>query len=340
MLKLNLSDAEVREIDDLLTGIFDVYEGVEDPAFLRRATLLAQRLPERLREQLLEFRLLENEPVAVVSGFVVDDNMIGPTPAHWRDRFEEATRREDLFLMLCCQMLGDAVAWATEQAGRMIHDVLPIQGNAGGQLGTSTDGLEWHTEDAFHPDRMDYVALMCLRNEDGVATTFAGVEDLKLDEASRAALSRPAFPYQPDEGNRADADLPPDVSGLEGDVIRHSHAMVKKMYEEPERVPALFGGPSTPYLRVHPYYVADFEGDESARDAFENLKTAVNDALDEVVLAPGDLLIIDNYTSVHGRREIPGRYDGRDRWLKRAFVVRDLRKTRHLRLAADARVVY
>lgn len=341
MFRIAITDGDRAQIDELITDLMSRYDSVEDPEFLKKASLYAQSLPLNMREKLLEFKLHEAEPVCLISGFKVDDADIGPTPAHWMEpNAALSSKRENFYLILCCHVLGEAVAWATEQGGNLVHEVLPIAGNDGGQLGTSTDSLEWHTEDAFHPDRMDYVALLCLRNEDGVATTFASIDDLKLDDATKAALGRPAFPFQPDEGNRADRELSSDDTGLVAELITRSHVMVEKMYSDPERVPALFGGPSLPYLRVHPYYIASFGDDQEAETAFEALKTAVNNALREVVLTPGELMIIDNYTSVHGRRKIPGRYDGSDRWLKRAFIVRDLRKTRHLRVSAEARVVY
>lgn len=340
MLEIDLSPSDVATVEAVIRGLSGKYQSVEEPEFLREVAVAAHDMPRPLREKLVQFKLEERWPVCLVRGFPIDDAAIGETPSHWKDRQSAATRREDFYLMLCCHVLGDAVAWATEQAGRLIHEVLPIAGNDGGQLGTSTDPLEWHTEDAFHPERMDYVVLMCLRNQDRVATTFAYVDDLPLDAATRTVLARPAFPYQPDEGNRADRELSPDETGLVAELITTSHAAVQRMYHEPELVPALFGGPSSPYLRVHPYYIAGFGGDTEARDAFEKLKSAVNDTLRDVILSPGDVLIIDNYRSVHGRRKIPGHYDGTDRWLKRAFVVRDLRKTRHLRVASEARVVY
>jgi L-asparagine oxygenase len=43
-----------------------------------------------------------------------------------------------------------------------------------------------------------------------------------------------------------------------------------------------------------------------------------------VALEAGDLLVVDNAVSVHGRSPFPARYDGTDRWLQRTFVVADL----------------
>ncbi|CAM5660049.1 Taurine catabolism dioxygenase TauD OS=Streptomyces alboniger OX=132473 GN=CP975_03210 PE=3 SV=1 [Streptomyces alboniger] len=45
-------------------------------------------------------------------------------------------------------------------------------------------------------------------------------------------------------------------------------------------------------------------------------------------LTPGDLVIIDNRVTVHGRTAFRPRYDGADRWLQRTYVTTDLRRSR------------
>jgi L-asparagine oxygenase len=49
------------------------------------------------------------------------------------------------------------------------------------------------------------------------------------------------------------------------------------------------------------------------------------------VLQPGDLLIVDNRRAIHARTAFTPRYDGRDRWLQRMFVVEDLRHSQWAR---------
>jgi len=41
-------------------------------------------------------------------------------------------------------------------------------------------------------------------------------------------------------------------------------------------------------------------------------------------LTQGDLVIVDNRVTVHGRTAFHPRYDGADRWLQRTFVIADL----------------
>jgi L-asparagine oxygenase len=61
------------------------------------------------------------------------------------------------------------------------------------------------------------------------------------------------------------------------------------------------------------------------------LATAFEAVRRTIVLAPGDLAFVDNRLAVHGRTAFRARYDGRDRWLQRMFVQRDLRRSRAVR---------
>ena len=67
---------------------------------------------------------------------------------------------------------------------------------------------------------------------------------------------------------------------------------------------------------------------------------AIDVAMKEVVLKPGDAVFVDNYRMVHGRKPFKARFDGTDRWLRRLNVARDLRKSRDSRPSARSRVIY
>ena len=45
-------------------------------------------------------------------------------------------------------------------------------------------------------------------------------------------------------------------------------------------------------------------------------------------LLPGDLAVVDNRVTVHGRTAFTPHYDGRDRWLQRTFATQNLRRSR------------
>ena len=74
--------------------------------------------------------------------------------------------------------------------------------------------------------------------------------------------------------------------------------------------------------------------------ALDTLTKGIDDRLTGLAMRPGDILMIDNYTTVHGRQPFRPTFNGRDRWLKRINISRDLRRSRDNRTAADSRVIY
>ena len=68
---------------------------------------------------------------------------------------------------------------------------------------------------------------------------------------------------------------------------------------------------------------------DEAIDALEHLKNAIKNCTREIVLKTGDLLIINNRTTVHGRRPFDARYDGTDRWVQRILAIETLPPPTH-----------
>jgi alpha-ketoglutarate-dependent taurine dioxygenase len=79
------------------------------------------------------------------------------------------------------------------------------------------------------------------------------------------------------------------------------------------------GGAHGRGLRFDPAY-SRLPDDPAFREAYRALESALADVRVDVVLSPGDVLVLDNNTVVHGRSAFAARYDGRDRWLKRVLV--------------------
>jgi Fe(II)/alpha-ketoglutarate-dependent arginine beta-hydroxylase len=343
MSRIVMTADEVAETRALLAGLVQRYSSAEDQEFLDEADVIAHELPRRIRKALREFRLFEPAgALLMVSGWRVDEEKIGPTPAHWKQHApENDTRHEDLLLVLLASLLGEPIAWSTQQDGRVVHDLLPIKGHEHEQVGTGSEELiTWHVEDAFHPYRGDYLGMMCLRNPDRVPTTFAPISKIKLTPDQLAVLSSPHFTIRPDNShlsrNRGDGNgRTPEEEAL----VERAYRKIEQMAASPERVPVLFGDPSAPYVRMDPYFM-DPPEDPVARSTFEELQRLVDEALEDRALEPGDIVFIDNFQAVHGRKPFKARYDGRDRWLKRINVVRDLRKSREARVSATSRVLY
>ena len=294
-------DEVARVVDQALDGD---RAGVADLAEV--ATVLAQSLPRRLREFLSTVRSQEDE-AAVVSGLAVDD--LPPTPLSLRDpRPTRGEVRAEVTLLLCGSALAEPFGWATQQEGRIVHNVCPTPGMETSLTSSSSKApLALHTEDVFHPCRGDYVSLLCLRNPDAVATTVAGVAPEELPEDVRAVLSEDRFRFFPDDSH---------ISPGEAAVDERSFNVGSVTY-----------GPAyRPYLRFDHDFMDSVEGDEEAAKAMGFMHDHLTAQVREIVLEPGDLVFVDNHRLVHGRNPFRARGDGEDRWLKRLNLIRDVRR--------------
>ncbi|WP_327371809.1 TauD/TfdA family dioxygenase [Streptomyces sp. NBC_01217] len=228
----------------------------------------------------------------------IDDNTLGPTPLHW-SRAGDAGAVWDIVLLLIVHMMGHPIAWAGQQNGRAVNNIVPAKGHENEQTGaSSTVLLSPHTEDAFHPQRAHLLLLCCMRNHDRVATTAASVRRTALDTQDIAQLTRPVVPILPDD----------------------AYAKVPDFHGEPPAVRTLWESPEGLTLRFDPAYTPLDQAGEDYRAAYRRLGHELTKASTEVVLEPGDVLVVDNDAVVHGRVPFRARYDGTDRWLKRALV--------------------
>lgn len=343
MNRLTLSDAEITSIKQLVSGLTSQYDSVEAPPFLKDISVYAHELPRRVRVFLNDFKLLEPRPgICVVSGYPVDDERIGPTPKHWANRGSpSATLEEEMVLVLFGSLLGEALGWATQQNGYIVHDVLPIEGNEQLQLGTgSQQPLWWHNEDAFHNLRGDYLGLLCLRNPDHVCTTFASVDMLELSEEQTQILSEDRFYIRPDESHSIQNRTSWESRNGDGERLQSAYKKLEEMNSQPAELAVLFGDLRSPYIRIDPYFMNTRPDDVYAERALSSVINQIDERLADIVLEPGDFLFIDNYRAVHGRKPFVARYDGKDRWLKRINVTRDLRKSRYARKNCDSRIIF
>jgi L-asparagine oxygenase len=196
-------------------------------------------------------------------------------------------------------VLGHPVGYLQEQQGNIVHNILPNQKTEYSQISTSSKvNLDLHTESCFHPYLPDYVLLLCLRGDPAAATTYADLEDILPDLSDKTIqiLKQPWFCTSVDESFRTNGepDQPRDLAVL---------------YERPD---------GTHQLKYDKAVMVGLWKD--AVTALEELNKAIEKHTKEVILQAGDLLIIDNATTVHGRKPFQARYDGTDRWLQRVLV--------------------
>ncbi|MER6028254.1 TauD/TfdA family dioxygenase [Streptomyces sp. NPDC001851] len=280
---------------------------VDDEDWVAAARASWSRLPAGLRGALHDFRRDSGPTGALlVRGLPVDEGTLPDTPAVATSVQREPTVAAAILTMIACG-LGDPAAFRAEKGGALVQDVVPVpgreefQGNAGSVL------LTFHNENAFHPHRPDFVMLLCLRaDHDGVAgLRTAGIREALplLDEETVDALRAPEFVTAP----------PPSFGAADADASPAPH-------------PVISGAPEDPDLRVD--MAATEPLTPRARRALAELNTVFERIAQNTVLLPGDLALVDNRVTTHGRSAFRPRYDGRDRWLQRTFVLADLRRSR------------
>ncbi|MFE2527643.1 TauD/TfdA family dioxygenase [Streptomyces sp. NPDC059382] len=242
----------------------------------------------------------------VLRGLHLDDTELGPTPGHW-STVGEAGAVWDVVLLLVSTLMGTPIAWDGQQDGRFVHNIVPSPGHESEQTGASSSVLLTpHTEDAFHPGRAHLLLLSCMRNHDNIATTAASIRLTALADAEVEQLKRPVVPILPDD----------------------AYEQARQFSGPPAPVPTLFDTPEGLTMRFDPAYTPLEEADEQWRQAYGRLEEELARVSVAVSLEPGDVLVVDNDIVVHGRVPFRARYDGTDRWLKRASVRVEGRPTR------------
>lgn len=136
----------------------------------------------------------------------------------------------------------------------------------------------------------------------------------------------------------------PDESHLSKNNTGHSNLEIfeqlESVYSQKKNLSVLFGDYESPYIRLDPFFmgVVDEEDDE-AKKALEHIVSQIDKAIIDISLQPGEVLFVDNFRAVHGRKPFTAKYEGKDRWLKRINITRDIRKSRDSRNSADSRLI-
>ncbi|MPY42418.1 oxygenase [Streptomyces phyllanthi] len=206
-------------------------------------------------------------------------------------------------LMLVADLVGSLIGYQDEKNGALIHEVHPVKGEETRIENSGSVAFDFHTENVHHPLRPDFLGLLCLRQDhDGVAATRVAsvreAQDLltgEQQEVLRDARYNSAYP----------TSFSRNIAGPRPTAGPH---------------PVLFGRDPDLFMRFnsHNTTAPDPEGAEALRA----LSAALESVCKDVVLEPGDLVLVDNHIAAHGRSSFTPRYDGEDRWLRRCYSLR------------------
>lgn len=255
-------------------------------------------LPPQLGERLDEFAADSGRSgVLLLRGLAVGD--LPPTHTEGGEPTELRGHPTAGTLVLLAERLGRLVGYADEKGGALIHDVRPVPGEERRIENSGAVAFDFHTENVHHPLRPDFLGLLCLRRDhDGVAATrVASVREAvrQLDPATVDLLREPRF------HSRYPSSFTRD-GGPERAAGPH---------------PVVFGPVDRPFMRFNSHHTRT--DDPAGRRALEELVGALESVCQDIVLSPGDCVIIDNHVAAHGRSAFTPHYDGQDRWLRRFY---------------------
>ncbi|MBN6039760.1 TauD/TfdA family dioxygenase [Amycolatopsis sp. 195334CR] len=266
----------------------------------------AAELPVRVRQRLREFA---NDPGD--AGALLIRNLPGaadrPTPTE-PGSVERVASVGAAVIGLLSMQLGEVIAYRNEKSGALVQNVVPVPGMEAQQSNAGSTRLAMHVENAFHPRRPDFVGLFCVRAD------HERVAGLLLSCVRQVVGALPADIRQVLGERRFTTEAPPSF-GMDGEGAPQ-HAVFT-------------GDPADPDVQVD--FHATSGNDDEAKNALEVLHDAITEAAEALIMAPGDLALVDNRVTLHGRTLFTPRYDGQDRWLHRTFVHLDHRRSRALR---------
>lgn len=296
-----ISDTLGKALDNISSPYYDI-EGFS----LFSLMSFCSHCPPQLLQAVRDFGRNPGAASALLLRNLPHDLVLPPTPTDGRSTLKKETFRSEGCLIGAGSLIGEVFAYGKERRGVLIHNVVPIKGKED-TLSSSGSGIEFsfHTEVGFSPFRPHYVFLYCIRSdhESKALTYFTSARKIcwYLDQEVIATLRRAEFlipaPQSFDYGNDSE------------------------QWSGPR--PLLFGSSDLPEVCV------DLNSAEPLTTAAEHALKMLREVLTmprvvcSVGLTPGDMLLINNRTAIHGRTVIPVRWDGYDRWLQRVYVRKD-----------------
>lgn len=301
---VDITDEEHARLRELL-AFAKLSPRADFEMFFEEARLLFHEMPRRLRQVLVDFAKRGNSDGALLLRNLPTDPELPPTPTLSGERREKATWVSELWMCCVASALGEPVAYLQEKQGNLFQDIFPTAQNAD-KLSSESSAilLDFHTEIAFHPYLPEYLLLYGLRQDP--------------DKQARTIFSsvRRFFHLLP-PGDRDTL-----FSNLFRTGVDYSFGNLEEVPGAGPLVSVLFGDRLDPFLRYDLDLMAGVTPE--AQHALEVVRGLVNEAKRDVTIEPGSLLVLDNRRCVHARSDFKAYYDGRDRWLQRMAVVRDL----------------
>jgi L-asparagine oxygenase len=231
----------------------------------------------------------------------LDIGDIPPTPSNLFESFN--TDKASSLLLEYAEGFGYPIGYLQEQQGQIVQNLFPIKKEAEQQISSSSKvNLELHTETAFHTYLPDFLLLLCLRGDEVAGTTYALLSDILKDIHVSVVdvLKKNLFKTSIDASFRLNG---------EDDYFT--------------TVPVISRDANNRYIMKYDRTVMTGITVE-AQIALNVFTKAIERNTQTVFLKAGDLLVLDNNITVHGRTAFQAKYDGSDRWIQRVVVRKEI----------------
>lgn len=224
---------------------------------------------------------------------------------------------------------SDTISYGSENQGYLFVNLVPFPGE--GEMAEKSKGsMRGHTDAVYFPVRVqlhelddriapspDFVCLSGLRNPDQTATTVMPLADVlrQLSQDDIEELAKPQYVIRPQKTF---------TSGLKL-IFGNRSPLARPM----EGIQLLFEAGNGYWIRYsHSASDSDYDS-EAATSAAKRFEQACLSCSTAVVIAPGDVLIVNNRLGLHGRGVVGGEAGGTSRWLLRTYGLdtRELKPT-------------
>ena len=294
---LNLNEEDIKQMI-LLSNLFTENEkpSKNPESFCRKARECSKKIPQRI---LNHFSHIHENGFIIFRGIPVEYLGETETPEKNTEKVGEKTQLAKIQGILL-HVLGEMISYEAEGEGHLFQDIVPVKEMATLQTSVgSNKELEIHTEQAFSELRPDFLSLACLKG-DPEAFTYI----LPVSRILEAEVNPDSILWQPLW--KTGVDLSFKLLGqafLEGD-IRGPLAILN-------------GTEENPHLLFDEDLMTGITGEAHLKIG-EIVEIYYKHRIAHC-LQPGEILIIDNRKVVHGRSPFSPKYDGKDRFLIRAF---------------------
>jgi len=314
ILEIKLTPGERKQINGLIDWAVNEFQYEDENSFYSSVRSISYDLPKRLKLIFHEFKHLENYNAIIVRNNLAEE--ILETPQDYREFHHVNFYKSDVLQALYAGLVGDVFSFRFQRDGHMYNSIIPlkkfekIKKHSSG----SKYDFDFHTEDAFHQFRPDYLSLYCHRNDEKVPTTISCIETANLNSKYASLLFEPLYFI---EGNA-------------------QHEVSADFYT---KQPILFGDIRSPYIKVNLNALNISNYQKNTQDALKYLISMLKQNSTDVMLETGDCIFIDNLRTVHRRRKFIPIYGSNARWLTRVIVTNDLRKSVDYRVSSQSKII-